>query len=74
MADKKQNGPIVIRFLKRAEEKQSESLSQLCTIIVYGEGVASLSKPHQYSFRAAAHEKWVTFWGKFFFFLLEINT
>ena len=35
MADKKQNGLIVIKVFKRAQEQQSESLSQLCTISVY---------------------------------------
>ena len=48
MVDKKQNRPIVSKFLKRAQEKQSESSSQLCTI--------TLSKPQEYSFRAAARK------------------
>ena len=61
MADKKQNGPIVIKFLKRAQEKQSELSSQLCTITVYCEGAMPLSKPRKYCFRAAVREKWVTF-------------
>ena len=54
MADKM--GQLLSKFLKRTQEKQSESSSQLCTITVYGEGAA-----HEYSFRAAAREKWVTF-------------
>ena len=37
MADKKQNGLIVIKVFKRAKEKQSESLSQPCIITVYGD-------------------------------------
>ena len=61
MADKKQNGLIVIKVFERAQEKQSESLSPPCTITVYGEGAVPLSKPHEYSLRAAAREKWVTF-------------
>ena len=61
MADKKQKVQIVIKACKSAQEKQCESLSQQCTITVYGEGAAPLSKPHEYSFRAAAREKWVTF-------------
>ena len=52
MADKKH---------KRAQEKQSESLSQPSAITVYGEGAVPLSKPQEYSFRAAVREKWVTF-------------
>ena len=55
MADKKQ---LLSKFLKRAQEKQSELSSQLCTITVYSKGA---TKPHEYSFRAAAREKWVTF-------------
>ena len=58
---KNKMGQLLSKFLKRAQEKQSESLSQLCTITVYGEGAALLSKPREYSFRAAAREKWVTF-------------
>ena len=54
-------GQLLSKFLKRAQEKQSESSSQLCTITVYGERAAPLSKPYEYSFRAAAREKWVTF-------------
>ena len=50
-------GQLLSKFLKCAQEKQSESSSQLCTITVYGEGAV----PHEYSFRAAAREKWVTF-------------
>ena len=46
---------------KRAQEKQSESLSQPCAIIVYGEGAVPLSKPQEYSFSAATREKWLTF-------------
>ena len=49
------------RKLKRAQEKQSESLSQSCAITVYGEGAVPLSKPQEYSFKAAARDKWVTF-------------
>ena len=55
MADKKH---------KRAQEKQSESLPQPCAITVHGEGAQPFSKPQEYSFRAAAREKWVTFYGK----------
>ena len=54
-------GQLLSKFLKSAQEKQSESSSQLCTITVHGEGAVPLSKPHQYSFTAAAREKWVTF-------------
>ena len=57
----KNNGLIVIKVFKRAQEKQSESLSKPCTITVYREGAAPLSKSHEYSFRAAARKKWVTF-------------
>ena len=57
----KENMLIVIKVFKHVQEKQSESLSKTCTITIYGEGAASLSKPHVYSFRAAAREKWVTF-------------
>ena len=58
MADKK-NVLIVIKVFKRAQEKQSESLSKPCTITV------------KYSFRAAARKMghFVTQ-----FFLLEKNT
>ena len=60
---------IVIKVLKRAQEKQSESLSQPCTITVY------VSKPMNIVLaRAAAREKWVTFWGKESLLLLEENT
>ena len=52
---------IVIQVFKRAKEKQGDSLSKACTITIYGEGAATLSKPHEYSFGAAAREKWVTF-------------
>ena len=38
MADKKQNGLIVNKVSKHAQEKQNESLSQTCTITFYGEG------------------------------------
>ena len=41
MADKKQNGLIVIKVFKRAQEMQSESLSKPCTITVDGEGASS---------------------------------
>ena len=34
MADKKTNGRLSLRLLKRAQEKQSESSSQLCTITI----------------------------------------
>ena len=61
MADNKQNGLIVIEVFIRAEEKQSESFSQPFTITFYGEYSVPLSKPHEYSFRAAACEKWITF-------------
>ena len=54
-------GRLLIKFLKRAQEKQSESSSQLCAITVYGEGAAPLSIPYEYSCRAAARGKWVTF-------------
>ena len=54
-------GQLLSKFLKRAQEKQSESSSQLCTISVYGEVAAPLSKPHEYSLNAAAREKGVTF-------------
>ena len=73
MADKKK-GQIVIKVFETCTGEESESSSQLCTITVYGEGAAPLSKPHKYSFRAAAREKWVTFQGKKCFFLLEKNT
>ena len=46
---------------KCAQGKQNESLSQPCAITVYGEGAVLLSKPQEYSFRAAAREQWVTF-------------
>ena len=49
---------LLLKFLKRAQEKQSESLSQQCTISVYGEGAVSVSKPQEHSFRAVAREKW----------------
>ena len=58
---KNKMGQLLSKFLKRAQEKQSESSPQLCTITVYGEGAVPLSKPHEYSFRAAAREKCVTF-------------
>ena len=64
---KNKMGQLLSKFLKCAQKKQSESSSQLCTITVYG-GAAPLSKPHEYSFRAAAREKWVTFKGKNDFF------
>ena len=54
-------GQLLSKFLKRAQENQSESSSQLCTITVYDEGAVPISKPHEYSFRAAARAKWVTF-------------
>ena len=65
MADKK-NELIVFEVFKRAQEKQSESLSKPCTTTFYDEGAVPHSKPHNYSFRAAAREKWVKN-----FFLLE---
>ena len=68
---KNKTGQLLSKFLKRAQEKQSESSSQLCTITVYGEGAMPLSKPQEYSFRAAAREKWVTFQGENFFFASE---
>ena len=55
----KQNG--LIEVFKRAQEKQIESLSKPSTITVYCEGAVPLSRPHEYSFRAAAREKWATF-------------
>ena len=58
---KNKMGQLLSKILKCAQEKQSESSSQLCTITVYGEGAVPLSKPYKYSFRAAACEKWVTF-------------
>ena len=48
------NWLIVIKVFKRAQEKQSESLSKPCTITVYTEGAVPLSKPHEYSFKVAA--------------------
>ena len=44
-------------FLKRAQDKQSESLFQPCAITVYGEVAVPLSKPHDNNFKAAAREK-----------------
>ena len=52
---------LLWKFLKRAQEKQSESLSKPCAITVYGEGAAPVSKPHDNTFEAAAREKRVTF-------------
>ena len=48
-------GRLLLRFMKCAQEKQSEPLTQPCrpTVTVYGEGAAPLSKPHEHSFRAA---------------------
>ena len=57
MADKKTNGRLSLRLLKRAQEKQSESLSQLCTITIS----PFTLKPHKHSFRVVARGKWVTF-------------
>ena len=45
MADKKQNGLIVIKVFKRAQEKQSETLSEPCTITVHGPMNIVLKQP-----------------------------
>ena len=57
MADKNQNGLIVIKVFKHAQEKQRESLSKPCTITIYGEGVV----PMKIVLEQHAREKWVTF-------------
>ena len=67
MADKKQNGLIVNKVSKHAQEKQNESLSQTCIITFYSEGGCA---PFNI-FRAAAREKWVTFRVKKVFFSRE---
>ena len=75
MADKKNKmGRLFSKFLKPAQKKQGESLSQPCTVTVYGEGAAPLSKSHERSFRAAAREKWVTFSSEEHPYFLEKNT
>ena len=61
MADKNKMARLLWKFLKRAQEKQSESLSKPCAITVYGQGAGPLSKPHDNTFKAAAREKRVTF-------------
>ena len=52
MMTKNKMGRLLLKFWKREQEKQSDSLYQPCTITVYGEGAAALSKPHKHSFRA----------------------
>ena len=59
MADKNKMARLLWKFLKRAQEKQSES--KPCAITVYGQGAAPLSNPHDNTFKAAAREKSVTF-------------
>ena len=67
MTDKKQNGLIVVKVFKHAQEKQSESLF-IVSIVYYHRlrrrGYVPLSKPHENSLRAAMREKWVTFYCK----------
>ena len=43
---KNKTGQLLSKFLKRAQEKQSESSSQLCTITIYGDGAMPLLKKH----------------------------
>ena len=54
---------LLWKFLKRAQEKQSEPLSKPCAITIYGKGAAPLSKPHDNTFKAAGRKKRVTFWS-----------
>ena len=63
MADKKTKWPDCYEsFLKRAQEKQSESLSKPCAITIYSEGTVPLLKPQDNTFKAAVRDKRVTFY------------